>query len=92
VDDPPAKTSLQVAGQTWKDGTAVLESRTIIAFLMFIVLGLLTAGLHPGVRTNAAALLVALVLAGYIGGPLALVGALALAVLGFRRGRMGSGV
>jgi hypothetical protein len=90
VDAPPAKTSLQVAGQPWNDGAAVLESRTIIALLMFIVLGLLTAGLRPGVATNAAALLMALVLAGYIGGPLALLGAPALALLGFRRGRMAS--
>ena len=90
VDDPPAKTSLVVAEGPWTESANEPVSGTIIAIFMFGVIGLLTTGVRPSARTNASALLMALGLAGYMGGPLALVGALGLAGLGYRRARFGS--
>ncbi len=90
VDDPPPKTSLVVAAGTWTESANDPRSRTVIALLAFMLIGLLTTGLRPGVRTNGVALLVALGLAGFMAGPLALLGALGLGALGYRKTRFGS--
>ncbi len=60
---------------------------TIVAIFTVCVIGLLTTLLRRGYRTNALALVLALSLAGGMGGPLALGGGLTLSALLIRKGR-----
>ena len=90
VDEPPAKTSLVLAAGTWTESVNDPRSQTIIALLAFMMIGLLTTRLRPGVGTNIVALLLALGLTGFMAGPVVLLGALGLGALGFRKARFGT--
>ena len=76
-----------VAGP-WMDSVSEPVSRTMIGVIVLIVIGLLTTGWRQAVGTTALALLLALAVAGLVGGPLVLSGALGLAVAGVRKGRL----
>ena len=91
VDVPPVKTSLAVAAGSWVEGGPnEAASRTMMGLLLLMIIGLLTTGWRPRIKTHAVALLTALVLAGFVGGMITLSGALGLAVLGLRKGRSGA--
>ena len=62
----------------------------MMGLLLLMIIGLLTTGWRPRIKTHAVALLTALVLAGFVGGMITLSGALGLAVLGLRKGRSGA--
>jgi hypothetical protein len=89
VDVAPARISVVRAGPSWAGTTNERASRTIVALLVLMVIGLLTTGRQKGVRTRGLALFMALGLAAITGGPFTLLGALGLAVAGFRKARVG---
>ena len=89
VDVAPAKMSLVRTSQSWAGTANDRASRTIVAFLVLMVIGLLTTGREKGVRTRGLALFMALGLAALTGGPLTLLGVLGLAVVGFKKARVG---
>ncbi len=90
VDVPPTKLSLVAESGLWTANANEPASRMIIALVLLMVIGLLTMGWRPGVRTGMLALFLVLGLACLLGGPLEVAVALGLALLGFRKGRLGS--
>jgi hypothetical protein len=90
VDVPPTKLSLVAESFLWTPNANEPMSRMIIALGLLMVIGLITTGWRPGVRTGMLALFLVLGLACLLGGPLELAAALGLALLGFRKGRVGS--
>jgi hypothetical protein len=88
VDDPTSKTRLVLASQPWDGPANQPRGQTIIALLVLMVIALVTTAWRPRRRTSALALFMALGLAGSVGGPLTLAGALALAAAGWKKARV----
>ena len=86
VDDPPSKTPLVLESRPWDDRANQPGGQTIIALLVLMAIALVTTW-RPGRRTSSLALFMALGLAGYVGGPLTLAGALGLAAAGWKKAR-----
>ena len=87
VDDPPSKAPLVLARQPWDEGAKEPSGHTIIMLLAIMAIALTTTAWHQGPRTNSLALLMALALAGYAGGPLILAGALAFSAAAWKKAR-----
>ena len=90
VDDLSAKTSLVLESKPWVESVTWPAREAIVSFVVLLVIGLLATLLRRGgVPASSGALLMALGLAGYMGGPLSLIGALALAAVGWKKARGG---
>jgi hypothetical protein len=87
VDDPTSKTSLVLETKPWTESVTWPASETIVALLVLHLIGLFATFLRRGIFASSTALVMALGLVGYMGGPLSLAGALALAALGWKKAR-----
>jgi hypothetical protein len=90
IDEPPSKNSLVLQSQGWENRANPAQGRAIIALLVIMTLALVTTAWRGGARTTSVALLLALGLAGFMGGLLALAGALGLAAAAWSKARGGT--
>jgi hypothetical protein len=89
VDDPSSKTSLVLESQPWAESVTWPASETIVVLVVLLLIGLLAALFRRGIAASSTALVLAIGLAGYMGGPLSMAGALALAAVGWKKARGG---
>jgi hypothetical protein len=90
VDDRSASASLVIESMPLTESLTWPASESIVALVLLLLIGLLASLLRRGIIASATALLMAICLAGYMGGPLSLAGALALAAAGWKKGRSGA--
>ena len=89
IDDPALATSLLLGSEPWAESVTWPAGETIFALVVLLLIALLTTFLRRGIRVSWAALLMAVGLAGFMGGPLSLAGAMALAATGWKKARVG---
>ncbi len=87
IADPSKGPSMTFGSRPWEAGGHSAPGRAIVATMLLLAIVLLTTSRFRGFWINLVALLTALLLAGYTGGPLVLVGGLGLAVAGWKKAR-----
>ena len=86
IADPSKGPSMTFGSRPWEAGGHSAPGRAIVATMLLLAIVLLTTSRFRGFWINLVALLTALLLAGYTGGPLVLAGGLGLAVAGWKKG------
>ena len=87
IADPSKGPSMTFGSRPWEAGGHSAPGRAIVATMLLLAIVLLTTSRFRGFWINLVALLTALLLAGYTGGPLVLAGGLGLAVAGWKKAR-----
>jgi hypothetical protein len=88
VDGPSAtRTSLILESRPWLERGGLPPMPAIITLFLLAAIGLIASGTGRGFWSTALALLVALGLAGSLGGPASLTGGLVLAAVGWKKAR-----
>jgi len=88
MDKPSSRTSLTLEPRPWDESANQTPIPAIVMLLLLVGIALVTTGLRRGFRINAPALIMALGLAGYTGGPMILAWALGLAAAGWKKARL----
>jgi len=87
IDEPSSRTALTLESRPWDQSENPPPIQAIVMFLLLVGIALVTTGSRRGFRLSALALIMALGLAGYTGGPLILAGGLGLAAAGWKKAR-----
>jgi len=87
VDEPSSTTSLILESRPWQESGNSPPIQTIVTLLLLVGIALVTTGSRRGFWISSLALLMALGLAGSMGGPIILAGGLGLAAAGWKNAR-----
>jgi hypothetical protein len=87
LDEPSPRTSLILERRPWPEDANRQHDQAIIALALLLGIVLVTTAWRLGIWGHFLALVMALGLAGYTGGPLILAGGLGLAAAGWKRAR-----
>jgi hypothetical protein len=89
IDDSTSRPSMVLENRPWTESVTGPAGETNIALVVLLLVGLLTVFWRRGIPAFTMALFMTIGLAGYMGGPLSLAGALALAAAAWKKARRG---
>jgi len=85
IDEPSSRTSLTIESRPWEESGNHPPIQAIVTLFLLVGIALVTTGSRRGFWINSLALIMALGLAGSMGGPMILAGALGLAAAGWKK-------
>ena len=87
IDEPSSRTSMILESRPWEESGNHPPIPAIVTLLLLVGIALVTTGLRRSFWINLLALIMALGLAGSMGGPMILAGGLGLAAAGWKKAR-----